>query len=419
MDINSKVKLHRLKASSEADENNLYSIVCWDTDQSILAPREAIEIIKCLSENKTIKETAQKLKLTNNEVVELINQLIEVGYVEEIDGKKLKDEFPKIKPLLVGVNQKIFRFFLFKPVLYFLFIFVVAGLFIGLTHKDFYPSYKQFFFTNDLFIVYFSLFIISSLLVFLHEAGHFIATKAVGGEATMRISNRYLSLVAETESYHLAVVPKPLRYFVYLNGMLVDFFFIALAYWLLFLSAKFNFHNVFLERIIMAELLLLINSIVWQYNIFLETDMYNFLSDYLDEENLKINAEKFIGLKVKKWIKPSLKTPKQILLKLFLNKNIKDTAEDFRYVNKKAKRHFLIYSLVFVSGIVFMTCNYVLFIIPREIVFFTVSFKNTLSSFAKMDIVGLLKNIVLLFLICFQYILLVIVQIKKRKNHAN
>lgn len=111
MDINSKVKLYRLKASSEADENNLYSIVRWDTDQSILAPREAIEIIKCLSENKTIKETAQKLKLTNNEVIELINQLIEVGYVEEIDGKKLKDEFPKIKPLLVGVNQKIFRFF--------------------------------------------------------------------------------------------------------------------------------------------------------------------------------------------------------------------------------------------------------------------------------------------------------------------
>jgi len=414
MNINSKVKLHHLKASSEPDENNLYSLVRWDTDQSILVPTEAIKIIKNLSENKSIKETAHELKLNSSEIIDLINQLIDVDYVAEIDGKKLKDDSPKIKPLLVGVNRKIFRFFLLKPVLYLLFSFTVSGLFIGFTHPTFYPSYKQFFWTNDLFVVFLSLFLISSFFLFIHETGHFIATKAVGGEATMRLSNRYLSLVAETESYHLAVVPKVLRYFVYFNGMFVDFFIIAGLYWLLFIISKFNFSFIILEKLIFAVILLLINAIIWQYNVFLETDMYNFLSDYLGEENLKINAEKFLGLKIKKWQKPSLKGPKQMLLKLFMNKNVEQEGEDFRFVSKTEKKHFLIYSLILTSGIIFMTLNYAFFIIPREIVFFASSFQNIILALKKTDFIELIKNIILLFLISFQYILLMVIHFRKK-----
>ncbi len=409
---NSLIKFHHLKKSIESDEDGNFTLVRWDSDEAIVVPPIVPETIILLSQGKTVKETADKLKLGIHELTGLLDNLCQSNFISEIDGKKIEDNAVKIKPLLKNFNRNFFQFFLKKPFLYSLFLFIISGLFIGLSTPKFLPSYKQFFWTSDLFLVYISLFLIQIFLVFMHEAGHFIATKAIGGEATMRISYRYLSLVAETESYHMAVAPRVFRYFVYFAGMAVDFFIISLSYWILFLSNNLHWNIPLLSALLPAIILIEIGALIWQYNAFLETDMYNFLSDFLKEENLRINTQKYLTLKIAKirLLKPIKNIGSQILAKADM------PPDDFRFLTKTGRRHFVFYALILVSGMVLMTANYLLFIIPREITFISKSTQMVTHSFLKNDLIGLIKNVILFVLVIYQYLLLIWLRIRKNKH---
>jgi len=122
---------------------------------------------------------------------------------------------------------------------------------------------------------------------FVHEFGHLIAARAVGVNARMGISHRLWYLVAETDLTALWAVPKRQRYFPMLAGMLLDA--VSTAFLILLLFAQrsgwlsFSSFNVHLVR---AVALVYLMRIVWQFFLFVRTDLYYVIATAFNCRNL-------------------------------------------------------------------------------------------------------------------------------------
>jgi hypothetical protein len=253
-------------------------------------------------------------------------------------------------------------------------------------------------------------------LLFLHESGHFIATRAIGGQATMRISNRLFFIVAETISYHLAVLPKELRYFVYFGGMFVDFFVIASIYWIFIIADHLGIQLGLLRSFCLIIVLINIKGIVWQYNAFLQTDMYNFLSDFLNQENLQADSKKFLVRKISHWKSPVSIPFRRIMLSTILSKDAISNADDLRMFTKRDRTEFGIYGTILITGVIFLALQFLLYTLPKDITFFIGSGQNIFTGIQNHNILKVLEGILLLILISHPYLLLLYMRIRGKKK---
>ena len=265
--------------------------------------------------------------------------------------------------------------------------------------------------------IFFS-FLVDILFLFIHEFAHFCTTKAVGGEAIMRISYRYVYIVAETECFHLGVLTKKQRYLIYLAGITIDIFIVGVLYWFLFISKIANIHLGLLYNFFIAVILLELLGIVWQSNVFLETDLYNFLSEYLSIDNLRSDAIKYIKLQTKKW-KQVLFFPFQQVLLFFLQNRLQAT-DDLRVLSKSEKNKLRIYVIFLIGGLLFITIEFIFYSIPRDFTFIVISLRDMMQPAKNKDIT-VIKSLFIICLVLLDYVLLVILKGKEltRRHHKS
>ncbi len=399
----SKITFHHLKASLKPNLKGDFSITRWDTDSTIIVTEDVVNIVKILTDGLTIHDAAKKLNTSTDGVISIVNALRTVGFIKSIDGKKVSDTQVHIHPWLNSVPRNWFAWTISKPVIYILFAFIVSGLGVGLYTQGYFPTYRNYFWTSDIFMVIISLQLLGFLLLLSHELGHFIVTKAIGGEAIMRFSHRYIYFIAETESYHIAEVPKEMRYLVYFAGMFVDFLVIALCYWLM-LAADTHFIELgTLRSILPAVILLNIQGIVWQYNAFLRTDMYNFLSDFLDHENLHANTVRFIARRLQSVEKSlHIQFPRFIRNAVLENAEIKES-DDLRILRKGEKKQISIYSFILITGIIFISIQFIFFILPREFTFVGYATEGLIKALQNADTVNAFKSLFVISMMIYQY----------------
>lgn len=410
MDGNSKIVFHRFRNTTQPDEFNLYAIVRWDTDETLKVEKESIHLIHLLSEGRTVAQAAKAINVQIGSVIDLLKKFQSAGFIKQIDDELIPDNGKKISPWLADTHRKWFRWILSKPILYSIFLYIIFGISIGFIQQKSFFTYKDFFWTDDLFTVLLSLFFLDMILLIIHEFGHFIVTKAVGGESVIRISHRYIDIVAETESYHLAVVPKPLRYFIYIAGIVIDLIVIATIYWIFYLSSLFQINLGILYHLFLTIILLEILSIVWEYSVFLETDIYNFLSEFLNSENLIDNAKKFFATHAKRFIPKPFRRGFFDLLEL----NHLEAVDDFRTFSKSEKSKLLIFYLVFIIGLVFVTIQYIFYILPTDVTFITAGIADLTHAWINSDIILIIKAIFFLLLTTYQYFILFYLKMKRR-----
>lgn len=391
-------------------------IVRIDTDDHLKVSPKAVAIIELLSNGKTIQETSDSLKITAKKIIELVKMYAEFGIVEKIDDSSVPNTSEKIKPILTHIDKKYFSWILSKKLLLGFLIFVVFGLWAGLTTKNSFPTYQDFFWTDDLLLVYISLFAIDTILVIFHEAGHFIATKAVGGQARINFGHRFYYVVVETESYHMGIIPKKLRYLIYFSGMMVSVFIVASVLIILKLMDLQGLQSGVLRNLFLVVILVEIKQIIWQFNVYLETDIYNFLSDFFDQENLRSNTKKLITIKIQKWKNKSLSFFRNILLKIFNDSDTQKHADNFRFLYQKEKKQLQIYAVVLIVGIIFSIGQFLYYILPREYVFLSRGFSELFISLNQKNLSDIFKSLLLIILILQRYIILSIVFICKRKH---
>ena len=146
-----------------------------------------------------------------------------------------------------------------------------------------------------------------------------------------------------------------------------------------------------------AIVLVQVISIIWEFNLFLETDVYLFISDLLKMDNLRNDSLKYMHSHLKKikgrFSRLFIAAP----IKLFSSYSQSSSVDDLRFFNKQEKRELAYYCLMMALGFVFIMLQFLFLSIPREIVFITGSIKGILEAIKYTDLTLLLKQATLLF----------------------
>lgn len=124
------------------------------------------------------------------------------------------------------------------------------------------------------------------LLTLKHEFFHYLAALSLGVPSCIRFGTRYFLLVMETDVSGLYMVEKSKRYKVYLAGIMSDLLticcLICIKAFLFLNNIQTGLVAIFIDIVIVFSFI----GILFQFNIFLKTDLYFVLADFINIENL-------------------------------------------------------------------------------------------------------------------------------------
>lgn len=406
------VSLYPIHVAYHPDIQN-YALVRWDIDQSISANEEAFRIIKLLVGGSSVSEVIKKLDCSQKEVYSIIKLLLDANYVKSIDGETVPDTGEKIKPLLPHISRKWFSFILYKPTILASFFLISVGTSIAFFNPGFLPTYKDYVWGEDLLLVFFVNFIVGYFIILTHEFAHFFSAKAVGAESRIHFSTRYIFLAIETEHYHLAVVPRRMRYAVYLSGIYSDMLVISLSLVFLAFAQIFSWNLGSSINIINVILLSAFGGITATLAVFLETDLYNLLSDYFNYDNLYNDFRKYTFIRIRKWKTKIFSPIKYVLTHVLYSSSALSDTDAFNTISVKRKSALLYYSIFVIFGLIIATLMKVFLSVPRDILFVYRSLQEIQQTFFAKDLISFIKSIILFVLIVYEYILLLYLLGKK------
>jgi len=131
--------------------------------------------------------------------------------------------------------------------------------------------------------------------IFLHEMAHLVAARSVGVNSRMGISHRLWYLVAETDLTGLWSVPKKQRYLPLMAGMILDAAIASLLVLSLFAERQHFFYiSPLALRLFRAMAFTNLMRILWEFFLFVRTDLYFVVVTYLNCKNLLVDTRAFL-----------------------------------------------------------------------------------------------------------------------------
>ncbi|MEK6974666.1 MAG: hypothetical protein AABW41_05530 [Nanoarchaeota archaeon] len=358
-DNNSRIKLHRLV---KRKEDNSYIIGRKETEIYISTTKIGYEIICQIEDGKRVngikKEIRRKYGTYN--VDKFINFLIMQGFIDRIDNKKISETTKKVKTLLKFINHK-YVSWLFTKQMYFLYIIVfLSAVIILINNHDLFPLRQDYFLANTFIVLLPIVFIVSWILIGIHEFSHFIAAKSYKLPANFGISNRLFFLVSITDITNIYSLERNKRYRIILAGIFADLVIFSLSIILLYLN-KLNIvsmmplvYNI-LKFVVFSEFL----GILWQFLFFMKTDIYYAFENYVRVYSLNDKAEHFL---------------RNEFFRLFV-RNFHSSYFD----TKREKNVIYGYASLLFLGLVLLAFNFLYYYIPIALTLLTDAFKNILT----------------------------------------
>ncbi len=283
-----------------------------DTGVFLALPSEAVELLDCLAEGKTVGESQliyQKKYGEVPDIEDLLEYLESKGFVEPLvkDRNQQSNFVIQTTTLRHPANSGTVRFhfanfpqslaqrIFSRPVL------VSCGLLIGLALIAIFvkpliiPGWDAYFFRKNLTLMGLVLLLINYFTTFLHEMAHLVAARAVGVSSRFGISHRMWYLTPETDMTGIWGLPSNQRYLPLLAGILLDaasaaililVFFAQSCGWLTLNSVVFQ-----LGRAILLTYLLRLLS---QCYLFVRTDFYYVIANFFRCKSLMKDTEIFL-----------------------------------------------------------------------------------------------------------------------------
>ena len=244
----------------------------------------AYEILKLFEKGLSVKEIKLIVnkRFGNINIDYFVRNLLKHDFVESIDGKEIKPIPSKKGGLSFDFIPKKFVDILFSKWAYIIYLLVlISSFFILILEPKYLPRYSDYFFINNISLLFILSFLFGWVLVFIHELAHYLAARSLGIRAKIYFSNRLYFLVAVTDITNIYKVSRKRRYRVYLAGMTVDLLIMSVLTILLFLSDLGYIHlqsgiYSFFKFLVLLEFL----GIIWQFYFFLKTDIYYVVENY-------------------------------------------------------------------------------------------------------------------------------------------
>jgi len=297
LQINSKTRI-KLNKFFFRKENNYFMVWPESKTNFIELTPESFEALNLLKKDLTISEIEKILENKFGEPVnlkEFVLELIDLGFVKYVNHIKIKNN-KKRKTTLSSIKKSHVSWIYSKPMLYFYIFLVSVALLILFFNPSYFPSYTDFFFTeNYLFTLIISI-ITALTLILIHEFAHLIAGKAVGVDGNISIGMRLFYPVAETNLTGLWSLPKKQRLIPLLAGMLNDILIISIIL-IAFRLSDFGLlpKNTGLFNFGKFIILILSYGIIWQFLFFIRTDIYFVVVTLSGAKNLYGDAWQFIS----------------------------------------------------------------------------------------------------------------------------
>jgi putative peptide zinc metalloprotease protein len=278
-------------------EDQFYIVWVEGTSNFIELDENSFRAYKLLNDGNTPEKVSEALKnlyKKTYDVKNFIYELLEIGFISAIDSIPISS-VSKTKKNFAFLKKQYVSWIYSKPFLLLYLTFILLAFFVLLFNPKYLPSYSDFFlFENYIFnlAIFFS---VGLVLIFFHELAHLIAGKVVGVDSYFSIGLRLYIPVAETNLTQLWSVPRKKRYLPFLAGMLNDTLLLSLMVFILwFIDLNPNSFLLQISAFARLTILLLYYSLIWQFLLFIRTDIYFAISNFFRCRNLYSDSWNFI-----------------------------------------------------------------------------------------------------------------------------
>ncbi|MEZ0113868.1 hypothetical protein ABH920_007902 [Catenulispora sp. EB89] len=257
----SELEFHPLTYIAEGDGVTVGRV---DNDSYVQLPADGAELLRRLSHGMRVPDAAAWYEGEYGEqldVDDFVESMREVGFVRA-DGE----------PVAIAPTPRWQRLgrLAFGPAAWAVYAAVAAAAGWALaTRPTLRPHPAQLFFVPHLIVVQLVIALLQSPAVLWHEWYHVLAARRLGLASRMSVGRRYFYVVVETSMDGLLGVPPRRRYLPMLAGILAD----LVLYSLLVLAAAALGQSLF-GRLAVAVAYTVLLRVVWQFFIFLRTDLY-------------------------------------------------------------------------------------------------------------------------------------------------
>jgi hypothetical protein len=242
-----------------------------DADSYAMLPEDGAALLRRLSEGMPVPEAADWYRTEFGESIDMddfVEALHELGFIREA-GESV------VVAREVGL-QWLGRA-MFSPLAFAGYaVLVAAAIAVLVMQPQLRPHAANVFFTPSLVAVQLVLTFAQVPVLVVHEGFHVLAGRRLGLPSTLSLGRRLYFLVVQTELDGLLGVPRRKRYLPFLAGMVAD----VLVFSLLTIGSAVIGPNL-VGRLALAVAYLVVLRIVWQFYVFLRTDLYYVLTTML------------------------------------------------------------------------------------------------------------------------------------------
>lgn len=263
-----RVQLHPLRYLYEAEEVTIGRLA---TSTYVVLPPDGAELVRQLEAGLSIERAGSWYLRTYGEqldVADFVDGLADLGFVCEQSASQ--QEEPRVRwQRLAGA--------VFSPLGLACYLALLGGaVAVTLKHPSLLPQPRNLFFSSYLSLVLIVLLVGQLPLLLLHEAGHALAGRRLGLPSTLSVGRRMIYVVLQTNLDGLVIVPRRQRYLPILAGIMVDAGVVAALSLTAACIPTGSGGAIRLFLLAMAYLTCL--RIVWQFWVFLETDIYHLVA---------------------------------------------------------------------------------------------------------------------------------------------
>jgi putative peptide zinc metalloprotease protein len=289
-DITADSKVDCSHLSIQEDIDDEYTIGDPHTGEFLRVPKVAVDVIEWLNGQNSIGEVVEAVNKKYNEdvdVIDFVMTLLDCKLVYSIDGQVLHSTINR-KPLTILC--RLGSFFFSKVFVSFYVLSFIAVISLFVVSPSLFPKFKDLFIYETVGVSTLNIVIVAWILTLVHEVGHLLAASKENISTRIRLNLRMIWLVAETDMTGLWARPKNNRYIPFFAGMMWD---VVIIFTCLIIQLATN-HPLIIGYSKLIVFLVLF-AFLFQFIIFLRTDIYFVVSNWKNTSALHQNSLMFLS----------------------------------------------------------------------------------------------------------------------------
>lgn len=281
-------------------ERDFYLVGSSEIGDFYQFPDDGLKILNMLASGHSASTIRSQLAAEQTELVDVdsfVRLLTSIGFVHpKVQLAGVRDQpqpSSRDTKRVFSVNPRIASTILSWPVFVLCTCIITYAIFAAISNHALRLNFNAFYTETNRTPLLLIVMALAFIQVAMHETGHMLAAARHGIKSKYGIGNRLWTIVAESDLTGLLSLPKSKRYFPMLAGLFVDVLCASLLTILLAALLRYGASG-FSIQVVQALVLEIVIGMIWQFNIFVKTDIYFVLCNYFSHPDLDLEARAYL-----------------------------------------------------------------------------------------------------------------------------